>query len=312
MSDHNHQGHHGHSPDGDGNDPYHAVSHGAGHEMDVPPTKELFNIVWGLGALTLLSLVTCVQLFNNQQRDIMTERGNESSQVLAQYRQNMEAATRTAGEASFKDSNGAEIKQRYVPLTVARELVLSKPERMTASEPPKGWMHPDDIAAGAHAGATPGAQAGATAVQAPPDGGSAPGTGAGTVVEGTVGQPTSGNPGTPEAATGTLNPGQPGPIAPSRPGTDAPDAVHSEPGVPAADPKVNGAGKTGAGTTPGTGPSGPGTVDGKPTGGAVAPATGAGTTGKGPAASPTPAAGGKSATDEGKSAKPAPAPAPAH
>lgn len=207
---------------------------------------------------------------------------------------------------SFKDSGGAEIKQRYVPLTVARELVLSKPERMQAAEPPKGWMHPDDIAAGAQAGAAPGA--GATAVQAPPDGGSAPGTGA----EGAqTGQPVpAGNAPAPGDATGTLNPNQPGPIAPSRPGTDAPQAEHSEPGTPVADPKATGTGKTGVGTnSPGTGPAAPGSVDGKPTGGAVAPATGAGTTGKGPAASPTPPAGGKSATDEGQSAKPAPAPA---
>ena len=27
---------------------------GPGHEVDSPPTKELFNIVWGLGGLTLL------------------------------------------------------------------------------------------------------------------------------------------------------------------------------------------------------------------------------------------------------------------
>ncbi len=274
MSDHNH--HQGHSDDGDGHDGAHGVSHlGPGHEMDVPPTKELFNIVWGLGALTLLSLVTCVQLFNNQQRDLMTERGAESSQVLSQYRQGMEAATRAAGESSFKDSNGVEIKQRFVPLTVARELVLSKPERMQAAPAPKGWMHPDDIAAGVQAGSVPGA-----AVQAPPDGGAAPGAGPAVIAPGDAGS------------------AQPGPIVPGRPGTDAPGAVHSEPGVPVADPKING---TGAGTAPGTATV-PGTVDGKPTGGAVAPATGAGT---------TPAAGGKTAADEGKLAQPTPVAPPA-
>ena len=140
MSDHNHSGH------GD------KVTHGAGHEMDVPPTKELFNIIWGLGALTLLSLATCVQLFNNQQHDIAAERAKEGSSVFIQYRQGMDAVTKSAGELSFKDSTGAEVKQRYVPLAVARELVLSKPERMLASPAPAGWMHPDDIAAGGQAG----------------------------------------------------------------------------------------------------------------------------------------------------------------
>lgn len=272
MSDHNHPGNSdGHDP---AHDPAHGQrSHGPGHEMDVPPTKELFNIVWGLGALTLLSLVTCVQLFNNQQRDLMTERGNESPQVLAKYRQSMEAATRTAGESSFKDSNGAEIKQRYVPLTVARELVLSKPERMQAAPAPKGWMHPDDIAAGVQAGAVPGA-----AVQAPPDAGPAPGAGPAMIAPGDAGS------------------AQPGPIVPGRPGTDAPGTVHSEPGVPVADPKITGT----AGTVPGGTATVPGTVDGKSTGGAVAPATGAGMTS---------GAGGKSVADEGKSTKPTPAPA---
>jgi hypothetical protein len=312
MSDHNTGHHAGHSDDGDGNEAHgvNQPSHGPGHEMDVPPTKELFNIVWGLGALTLLSLVTCVQLFNNQQRDIIAERGNESSQILMQYRKDMEVATRTAGESTIKDSGGAEIKQRYVPLTAARDIVLSKPDAMKAAAPPKGWMHPDDIAAGAQAGGTPAGGA----VQAPPDAGSAPGAGPAAVAPGDAGsggQPTqgSGNPPTPETPTGTLHPTQGGPVVPSRPGTDAPDAAHSEPGVPVADPKATG--KTGTGTgpnnVPGTGPSAPGTVDGKPTGGAVAPATGAGTAGKAPAATPTPA-GSKPAGDEGKS----PAPTPAH
>jgi len=252
MSDHNHPGHSGHSDDGDGNDPAHGISHGAGHEMDVPPTKELFNIVWGLGALTLLSLVTCVQVFNNQQRDLIAERGNEASQVLTEYRQGMEAATRTAGESSFKDSNGVEVKQRYVPLTVARELVLAKPERMQAAPAPKGWMHPDDIAAGAQAGAVPGA------VQAPPGEGATPGAGPAVIAPGDAGS------------------AQPGPIVPGRPGTDAPGEVHSEPGVPVADPKITDV---------------------------IAPATGAPATGAG-----------KTTADEGQSAQPTPAPAapPAH
>ena len=98
MSDHNT----GHEPHGDTGT--HGTSYGAGHEMDVPPTKELFNIVWGLGALTLLSLVTCVQLFNNQQRDIMDERGKESSLVLAQYRQGMDAVTKSSGELAFNQA----------------------------------------------------------------------------------------------------------------------------------------------------------------------------------------------------------------
>ena len=98
MSDHNHSDH-SHSHQGHGE--HDKLTHGAGHEMDVPPTKELFNIIWGLGALTLLSLATCVQLFNNQQHDITAERGKESSAVLMQYRQGMDAVTKSAGEVAF-------------------------------------------------------------------------------------------------------------------------------------------------------------------------------------------------------------------
>ena len=170
MSDHNHSGH------GD------KVTHGAGHEMDVPPTKELFNIIWGLGALTLLSLATCVQLFNNQQHDIAAERSKQGSSVFIQYRQGMDAVTKSAGELSFKDSTGAEVKQRYVPLAVARERVLSKPERMLASPAPAGWMHPDDIAAGGQAG---GAVPAAPAPSMPVPTDIAPGTPPGTLPAGT-------------------------------------------------------------------------------------------------------------------------------
>lgn len=134
----------------------HNTGHGGGHEIDEPPTKELFNIVWGLGAVTLLSLVTCVQLFNNQQRDLMAERSKEASFVLEQYHKEMDTVTKGSGELSFKDSNGKDVKQLFVPLAVARELVLSKPDGLRAGPPPAGWQHPDDIAAGGQAaGAMP-------------------------------------------------------------------------------------------------------------------------------------------------------------
>ncbi len=256
MSDHNHVDH------GAGD----KLTHGAGHEMDVPPTKELFNIIWGLGALTLLSLATCVQLFNNQQQDILTERAKESSSVLVQYRQGMDALTKSAGEVSFKDSTGAEVKQRYVPLAVARELVLSKPERLLAAPAPAGWMHPDDIAAGGQAGgaapaAVPAAVPGAIAP---------PGTLPTDAPAGTPADPAAGAPaGTPAVGTpaGSVPVAAPpaGTVAPAGAGT-GPDAKAATPpapapatpattpatapGTPAADP-----GKSGAATTPAPAPA---------------------------------------------------------
>lgn len=250
MSDHNHSDH-SHSHQGHGEQD--KLTHGAGHEMDVPPTKELFNIIWGLGALTLLSLATCVQLFNNQQHDITAERGKESSAVLMQYRQGMDAVTKSAGEVAFKDSTGAEVKQRYVPLAVARELVLSKPERLLASPAPAGWMHPDDIAAGGQAGgAAPAPAPAVPAIPAPTD--IAPGTPPTDAPAGTVNTPATGTP-----PVGSVPAGAPpaGTVAPAGAGTGA-DAKAATPpatapatpaGTPAADP-----GKSGA-TTPAPAPA---------------------------------------------------------
>lgn len=228
MSDLNHSGHD--SDHDSGHDSGHGhedkVISGAGHEMDVPPTKELFNIIWGLGALTLLSLATCVQLFNNQQQDILAERGKESSSVLMQYRQGMDAVTKSAGEVDFKDSTGKEVKQRYVPLAVARELVLSKPERMLAAPAPVGWQHPDDIAAGGQAGAPPaGMPAGAPPPSTPTE--LAPGT------QPPAGTPTTDAPGTPTGtALGTTTPGD-AKAAPATPaGASATDAGKSGTATP--------------------------------------------------------------------------------
>ncbi len=248
MSDHNHSDH---GSSGHGHDHGDKLTHGAGHEMDVPPTKELFNIIWGLGALTLLSLATCVQLFNNQQADITAERGKESSAVLMQYRQGMDAVTKSAGEVAFKDSTGAEVKQRYVPLAVARELVLSKPERLLASPAPAGWMHPDDIAAGGQAGgAAPAPAPAIPVIPAPTD--IAPGTPTGTpptdAPAGTVTTPATGTP-----PAGSVPAGAPpaGTVAPAGAGTGA-DAKAATPpatapatpaGAPAVDPGKSGAAK---------------------------------------------------------------------
>ncbi|MBZ5710805.1 hypothetical protein [Nannocystis pusilla] len=131
------------------NDSHGGHGHGGGHELDAPPTRELFNIVWGLGALTLLSLITCVQLFNDQARDLESERGKEGSALLAKYRKDMETRTRGAGEDSITDATGKVVgRYNYIPLASARDLILAKPEKLGAFAPPPGWIHPDDVAAG--------------------------------------------------------------------------------------------------------------------------------------------------------------------
>lgn len=222
----------------------HNTGHGGGHEIDEPPTKELFNIIWGLGALTLLSLVTCVQLFNNQQRDLMSERSKEASFVLDQYHKEMDAVTKGSGELSFKDSNGKEVKQRFVPLAVARELVLSKPDGLHAGAPPPGWQHPDDIAAGGQAAGavptpapTPTPTDGA-AVPAPTDGAAVPTPTDGTApaAAGTPGQPGAAAPAPAAPAPGTPAPGTPAPAAPAPAAAEPAKPAAPAEGKPAADP----------------------------------------------------------------------------
>ncbi|MCY1065988.1 hypothetical protein OV090_14500 [Nannocystis sp. RBIL2] len=178
--------------------------HGGGHELDAPPTRELFNIVWGLGALTLLSLITCVQLFNDQARDLNAERGKEGSTLLADYRKGMETRTRGAGDDVLTDATGKVVgRYSYIPLASARDLILAKPEKLGAFAPPSGWIHPDDVATGGQKAAAPtpaapeGAAVEGTAPVVPGAEGTAPADGtapAGAPADGTApaGTPTDG------------------------------------------------------------------------------------------------------------------------
>lgn len=220
MTDHNHDSH---------------GQHAGGHEVDQPPTRELFNIIWGLSALTLLSLATCVQLFNNQARDLTSERGKDGSFVLQQYRKDMETRTRGSGEDTLTDATGKiTARYNYIPLASARELILSKPEKLGAFPPPAGWVHPDDIASGGQGAApapapTPVPTDGAAVPAVPADGAPAgavpPGTATGTVA---VPAGTAAPVGTPPAGTPPV-------VAPAAPAA-TPPAVTPPAGTPPAAP----------------------------------------------------------------------------
>ncbi|MBL9102849.1 MAG: hypothetical protein JNL82_18015 [Myxococcales bacterium] len=152
------------------------VTHGAGHEVDAPPTRELFNIIWGLGGLTLLSIATCAQLFYRQGRELEEERGKVVSYQLAEYRKEMSDRVNGSGVVEFKDGTGATVRQKFKPLELARVDVLQKPDLLKASAPPAGWVHPDDIAAGGQGGAAPADQAVGAAAAPNPGGVVPPGT----------------------------------------------------------------------------------------------------------------------------------------
>lgn len=227
MTDHNHDSH---------------GQHAGGHEVDQPPTRELFNIIWGLSALTLLSLATCVQLFNNQARDLTSERGKDGSFVLQQYRKDMETRTRGSGEDTLTDATGKiTARYNYIPLASARELILSKPEKLGAFPPPAGWVHPDDIASGGQ-GAAPPAPAPTPVPTPPTDGAAVPAVPIdGAAPTGTVptGTPTGAAPagtvapvGTPPAGTPPV--GTPPAIAPAGTPPAAPAATPPAATPPAA------------------------------------------------------------------------------
>jgi hypothetical protein len=209
---------------------------GPGHEVDSPPTKELFNIVWGLGGLTLLSIATCAQLFYQQERDISAERGKETSYQLVSYRKEMTERATGNGVVEFKDTAGEIIKQRFQPIDAARAEVLSRPEALKAAKPPAGWQHPDDIAAGGQAGApADGAGTGPAAGMGPPGiGGTPPPNGGmptpadGTAPVGSLPAPL-GEPAQLPTGTGPADPTSAEPIRPTP--TEAPPPTPSVPAV---------------------------------------------------------------------------------
>jgi len=160
----------------------HNENHGGGHEVDQPPTRELFNIVWGLGALTLLSIVTCVQLFNQQRDTMLSESMSTPSYRLAEYRAEQDKRLSSNGSEELLE-DGKTVTLEYVPLEVAAKNILAKPELLQAPPPPPGWIHPDDIASGgakAPVVAPPAPAAGEEAAVegAPAEGASAPAEGA--------------------------------------------------------------------------------------------------------------------------------------
>lgn len=183
--------------------------HGGGHEMDSPPTRQLFNIVWGLGIITLLSIVTCVQLFNKQRDAMIADSLDAPSYRLADYQTKQNGLKTSNGTAELNDG-GKVVIQEYVPLEVAKKKILTTPSLLQAPPPPPGWIHPDDIASGGSSAAAAPAPA-----QAPTEGAPAEGAPAGAPTEGAPaaeGAPSgapAGSPAAEGAATGPTSAANP-------------------------------------------------------------------------------------------------------
>ncbi len=123
------------------------LAHGgvaAGHELDTPPNRRLFNLLVGLSIAIMGACIALVQMFNRQAETI--EEGRFDTQVvLGEHRKQMEQLATSYGPADNADKGKV---YHRMPLAKAKELVLEDPTKLEAAPPPAGWIHPDDVAGG--------------------------------------------------------------------------------------------------------------------------------------------------------------------
>jgi len=144
MSDHdkNHDTHGGHDD--------HAA--GGGHEVDKMPSGRLFNLLFGLSALTLVACIGVVQLFYQQVDTIRDGRDTKVSFQLAEYRAQMDELkggrvvemTDDDGVPAAEGGRGVyETRHFQMPLADARKRVLEQPQLLKSGGPYRGWRNPD-------------------------------------------------------------------------------------------------------------------------------------------------------------------------
>lgn len=171
-----------HGTHGEGHDD-HGHSEG-GHEIDRMPNTRLFNLLFGLSGLTLLSGIGVVQLFNLQVEAIENQRASVGSFRRNEYEAEMAAVRTGSGTVKVAElDDAATINTRnYMPVAAARKAVLDDPNRLKAFGNYRGWKTSDEQAPAAAApgaapagapGVPPGAMPKPTPDPAP--GGAAPG-----------------------------------------------------------------------------------------------------------------------------------------
>jgi hypothetical protein len=124
-----------------------------GHEVDKMPSGRLFNLLFGLSALTLVACIGVVQLFYRQVDSIRDVRDTKQSFQLAEYRQEMDDVkggrvlemTDDDGVPSAEGGRGVfETKRYQMPLAEARKRVLEQPQQLLkAGKRYNGWRNPD-------------------------------------------------------------------------------------------------------------------------------------------------------------------------
>lgn len=126
---------------------------GAGHEVDKMPSGRLFNLLFGLSALTLVACIGVVQLFYRQVDTIRDTRDTKLSFQLAEYRQEMDEL-KSGYVVVMMDDDGVpaaeggrgvfEARHFQMPLAEARKRVLEQPQQLLkAARPYRGWRNPD-------------------------------------------------------------------------------------------------------------------------------------------------------------------------
>jgi hypothetical protein len=103
--------------------------HDGGHELEGLNVERLFKVIGGSIVLLLVSIIGVTQLFYQQRAGIIL--GNS--------------------DYTFVEEQRAEEAKMLTGIQVISAEVAKDPKKLVAFAAPAGWVHPDDIAAGATA-----------------------------------------------------------------------------------------------------------------------------------------------------------------
>ncbi|MEM7157787.1 MAG: hypothetical protein AAF799_33415 [Myxococcota bacterium] len=128
--------------------------HAGAHEVDNMPSGKLFNLLFGLSALTLAACIGVVQLFHQQTASIEAQRAKKESFQLTEYKEEMEAIQAEWSVVTINDDDGLteaqggkgphEARRYQMPLSEARKRVLDAPDKsLKAGRRYRGWTNPD-------------------------------------------------------------------------------------------------------------------------------------------------------------------------
>jgi hypothetical protein len=110
-----------------------------GHEVDKLPNARLFNLLFGLSFLVLLSSIGVIQLFNMQVKGIEQSRAKQVSFRLLEYRDEMSKLQGSHGSITVLDEGGVERPAHHMPVAEARRRVLENPELLGGAPKYRGW-----------------------------------------------------------------------------------------------------------------------------------------------------------------------------